>query len=110
MMSGIRKAPPISISSPRDTGTSFRRAKLFNVRSTAAALLLTTSARSAPVNSHNRPSGLLVSVPAFSGDGVEFQIAGTLGDFSHRLDGTIRQSGPPQVGVQNRTGQVDDPA
>ena len=47
--SGMRNAPPISTSSPRETNTSRWRASVFNTNSTAAALLLTTVAASAPV-------------------------------------------------------------
>ena len=51
MMSGTRKAPPISTSSPRETTTSLRWASVLSSRKTAAALLLTTVAASAPVSS-----------------------------------------------------------
>ena len=56
MMSGIRNAPPISTSSPRETITSLRGASDESISSTAAALLLTTVAASAPVSSHSSPS------------------------------------------------------
>ena len=52
MMSGMRKAPPISISSPRETTASRPSASVFSDSRTAAALLLTTVASSAPVSSH----------------------------------------------------------
>ena len=51
MMSGMRKAPPISTSSPRETTTSLPGARVDSVSSTAAALLLTMVAASAPVSS-----------------------------------------------------------
>ena len=63
MISGIRNDPPISISSPRETGTSLRRAKQFSVSKTAAALLLTTRAASAPVNWHIKISACLCRSP-----------------------------------------------
>ena len=63
MMSGIRKAPPISISSPREMIASRRAPSAFSVRTTAAALLLTTVAASAPVNSHNKSSTTLSRSP-----------------------------------------------
>ena len=50
-MSGIRNPPPISTSSPRDTRTPRPVAMVFNPRTTAAALLFTTSASGAPVSS-----------------------------------------------------------
>ena len=55
MMSGSRNDPPISISSPRETIVSLPPARVLSVRSTAAALLLTTQASSAPVSSQMRP-------------------------------------------------------
>ncbi len=54
MISGMRKAPPISISSPRETTASRPPASVLSTSSTAAALLLTTVASSAPVSSHSR--------------------------------------------------------
>ena len=54
MMSGTRKAPPISISSPRETMTCFFCARVLSRRNTAAALLFTTVAASAPVSSQSR--------------------------------------------------------
>src|SRR5580704_12841817 len=54
MMSGMRNAPPISISSPRETITSRPSASAFSTSSTAAALLLTAVAASAPVSLSNQ--------------------------------------------------------
>jgi len=48
MTSGMRKEPPISTSSPLDTMTSLPLARLASTSMTAAALLFTTSASSAP--------------------------------------------------------------
>ena len=56
MTSGMRKAPPISTSSPRETITSRPCASAPMVSSTAAALLLTTVAASAPVRVHSSSS------------------------------------------------------
>ena len=56
MMSGMRNAPPISTSSPRETSTSLPRASVLSSSSTAAALLFTAVAASPPVNSRSRPS------------------------------------------------------
>ncbi|MBA7470384.1 hypothetical protein ES707_05669 [subsurface metagenome] len=49
MISGIRKAPPISMSCPRDTMTSFPFVSVFRIKSVAPALLLTMIPASAPV-------------------------------------------------------------
>ena len=49
MMSGMRKAPPISMSSPRETIDFAASGKRVEQRSTAAALLFTIVASSAPV-------------------------------------------------------------
>src|ERR1700722_14615709 len=53
-MSGMRNAPPISISSPRETGTSRPLARVLRISRTAAALLLTTVASAGPVRSRSR--------------------------------------------------------
>ena len=63
MTSGMRKAPPISTSSPRETITSLPRASAASVSSTAAALLLTTVAASAPVSVVSRSSTRLSRSP-----------------------------------------------
>ena len=50
-MSGILKLPPISTSSPRETIALAFNAIVLSASTTAAALLFTTVAASAPVNS-----------------------------------------------------------
>ena len=49
MISGTRKDPPISTSSPREMATFFPAARAESMRNTAAALLFTARAPSAPV-------------------------------------------------------------
>ena len=51
MMSGTRKLPPISTSSPREMTASRPSQNVFSARTSAAAQLFTTSASSAPVSS-----------------------------------------------------------
>ena len=63
MMSGMRKDPPISTSSPREVMTSPPLPMALRMRSTAAALLLTTMAASAPVTSARRLSTWLCLEP-----------------------------------------------
>ena len=53
MSSGSLKLPPISTSSPRETGTNFPRANVFKTNINAAALLLTIAAASHPVSLDN---------------------------------------------------------
>ena len=50
---GTLNDPPISTSSPLETITSLFLAKVDSISKTAAALLLTTTASSAPVSLHN---------------------------------------------------------
>jgi len=67
MTSGIRKEPPISTSSPRETGTSLSRASALRLNKTAAALLFTTVAASAPAIANINASiwaSLLPRLPA----------------------------------------------
>ena len=54
MMSGTRKLPPISTSSPREMIASRPSASVLSARTSAAAQLFTTSASSAPVSSARR--------------------------------------------------------
>ena len=54
MISGMRKLPPISISSPRETIASRPSASVLSASTSAAAQLLTTSASSAPVSSRKQ--------------------------------------------------------
>ena len=54
--SGIRKEPPISTSSPRETTTSRSRARAESTSTMAAALLLTAIAASPPVRAQSRAS------------------------------------------------------
>ncbi len=56
MMSGMRNDPPISTSSPRDTTASRPWANSASTMTTAAALLFTAMAASAPVSAQSRPS------------------------------------------------------
>ena len=56
MISGSLNEPPISTNSPRETITSRRRARLPSTSISAAALLLTTVAASAPVSRRNQAS------------------------------------------------------
>ena len=110
MMSGMRKAPPISISSPRETITCFPNARVFRASSTAAALLLTTVALSAPVSSqlHPRPvrrgprarprQGRIPDSPPSACQGC---------DRVHRFVG---QQGSPEVGVHHRPGEIEHAA
>ena len=51
----MRNAPPISTISPRETITSRPAASVLSASTVAAALLLTTSAASAPVSAWKRP-------------------------------------------------------
>ena len=63
MMSGMRNAPPISISSPRETGTSLPTASVLSTSRTAAALLLISVAAAAPVRRQSWPSRWLSRSP-----------------------------------------------
>ena len=107
MMSGIRNAPPISMSSPRETGTSRRLAKVSRTSSTAAALLLTTIAASAEVRPAQPRFDVPMPIPAPSGGHVEFEVARAAGHRGHRRDGGLRQRRASEVGVQHRPGEIE---
>ena len=63
MISGTRKEPPISTSSPRETMSCLFFAMVPSTSMTAAALLLTTKAASAPVRRQIRSSTWLYRLP-----------------------------------------------
>ncbi len=90
MISGMRKAPPISISSPRETITSLPSARVFKPSNTAAALLFTTVAASAPVRSINQLFERLFALAALAGGEVVFQIDRMIGDLDHGVDRRAR--------------------
>jgi hypothetical protein len=62
-ISGTRKAPPISTSSPRETTTSRSPANAASASTAAAALLFTTTAASAPVSSRSKSATCAWRVP-----------------------------------------------
>ena len=72
MTSGMRKAPPISISSPRETITSLPWAKVFNPE--AAALLFTTVAASAPGQLDKESLNHFFTPTAFAGRQIVLQV------------------------------------
>ena len=84
MMSGIRKEPPISTNSPRETITSGNLSpcrlvvKALSIKNTAAALLLTTIASSAPESERNSLRTFESRVPRFpvlrSYSSVEYEL------------------------------------
>ena len=107
MMSGMRNAPPISISSPRETGTSLRFARVSRTSSTAAALLLTTIAASAEVSRRSRGSTCRCRSPRRPVSRSNSRLLGAAGHRRHRRDGLLRQRRAPQVGVQHRSREVE---
>ena len=107
MTSGIRKDPPISTSSPRETTTSFPRARVSRQRSTAAALLLTAMAASAPLISHRIPSMALYRSPRAPLTRSNSRLV-----YRREMRATFStagfgQEGPAQVGVHHDPGGVD---
>ena len=106
-MSGIRNEPPISTSSPRDSRTSRPDARLESARASAAALLLTTRAASAPVRARTRFSDTSTAVAATPRIEAHLQVAvgvETIGQVGHDFAGQRR---PAQVGVEEDAGRVE---
>src|SRR3990172_4370452 len=101
MMSGMRNSPPISMSSPRDTITSLPRARLSSARSTAEALLLTTSDASAPRRRTEEAGHVAVPRAALLRGDVHLEVAVGGGHTEEPLLGERRQEGAPQVGVEH---------
>ena len=66
--SGTRKEPPISTSSPREMATPMPGVRADSMSSTAAALLFTAKAPSAPVSSLSSSSTRPVRLPRLPAD------------------------------------------
>ena len=100
MISGIRKPPPISTSSPRDTTTGRPAASAPATRSTAPAPLLTTSASLGPAGPRQQPTGMVLAgaAPAVRRSELEVHVARLL------VDGQGRSA---EVGVEQHPGGVD---
>src|ERR1700738_2101536 len=94
MTSGIRNPPPISTNSPRATMTSLPFARGVNIKSTAAAPLLTIAAASAP--------------PAASAPRRELQRRVAAGDGGGGLRRGGRQGRPAEVRVEDHPRGIDD--
>ena len=114
MTSGMRKAPPISTSSPRDTTASLPCASALSVSNTAAALLLTMvaamSGEPPATSSASRPDDQIVAVAAPAGSQVVLKRARRAGRIDHGGDGFLGQLGAAEIGVQYGAGQVEDGA
>ena len=108
MISGMRKAPPISINSPRDTIASRPLASVLSTSSTAAALLLTTVASSAPVSSRRQIAQNIVAVAALAGVEIVFERDGVAHRRDRRRDRGLGHQGTAQIGVQHRAGEIVD--
>ncbi len=106
-MSGIRKDPPISISSPREIRTSRPAARALSASSSAPAALLTASASSAPVTARSGSRQWSLRLPAGAGVEIELQVAVPRGDLRHRGHGRRRERCTAEVGVQHDAGGVE---
>ena len=100
MISGIRKPPPISTSSPRDTTTPRSRARAASTSSTAAAPLFTTSAGLGAAGPGQEGRGTGGAGAPLAGGQVELQVG-----VGRVL--VVGQRGPAEVGVQQHAGGVD---
>ena len=110
MMSGMRNAPPISISSPRETIASRPRASVLSTSSTAAALLLTTVASSAPVSSQSRSRTMIVALAAPAASQIELKRNRIAHRDRRRLDRLLGDQRAAEIGMQHGAGEVEDRA
>src|SRR6184192_1357225 len=104
--SGILKPPPISTSSPRATITSLPFARAINIKSTAAAQLLTTPAPSAPDRCRSRSAARSCRRPRRpvwgSNSRVEYRPA-----IAAAARAATAAGRPAEVGVKDHPGGVD---
>ena len=106
---GRRKESPISTISPRETTTSRFRARVATVSMTAAAQLLTTRAEGAPVRRANRSRTWTWREPRRPCSRSSSRLVGPEAA-SWRASKAPGPGWAPQVGVEDHTGDVQDPA
>ncbi len=83
-------------------------ASVLSTSKTAAALLLTIVASSAPVSSHNKPRTSASRSPRLPLSRVEFEGNRLAHCYGRGLYRGFRQDRAAEVGVQNGAGQVED--
>ena len=104
----MRNAPPISISSPRETITSFPWANEFSPKQHRGGIVVHHGGRFGAGEIDQQLFQCLFAFAAFAGGEIVFQIDRLAGHRHHRIDGRLGQQCAAQVRVKNRAGGVDD--
>ena len=107
MISGSRNAPPISISSPREVGTSRFLARLLSTSSKAAALLLTTVAACAPVKRASRVSTWSSRSPRVPACRSNSRLLAPPATDSMASNASCGKAARPKLVCRTRAGQVE---
>ena len=103
----MRKPSPISISSPRETITSRPSASAASASRTAAALLFTTSAASAPVSRRRIPATWSCRDPRDAGRQVELEVRVAARGLAHVVERSFGERRTTEVRVDDHAGRVE---
>ncbi len=104
------ESPPISTSWLRAMITARRRARAVRTSKTAAALLLTTRAASAPVRRWSKDFSMHQAAASPPICQVIFKVGVPLRSLAGGLQGSHAERGAPKVGVDDHTRGIDDRA
>ena len=109
MMAGIRKAPPISTSSPLETGTSRFSARVFEQQHDGRRIVVDDKralcARSGGSAARRKPAPRF---PLPAAPEIVFQRTRVPRGPGHGLDGFAGQRRTPKIGMENGSGKVED--
>ncbi|VFT34263.1 Uncharacterised protein [Pseudomonas aeruginosa] len=108
-MSGMRKAPPISISSPREMIPSLRGPQAVQRQQHRRRVVVDHGDCLGAGEFADQPGDQVVAVAALAAGQVELQVQRVARGQGDRLDGLVRQQGAAEVGMQHRAGQVEHP-
>ncbi len=107
MMSGMRNAPPISTSSPRETTTSLRAASADSAQQHGGRVVVDHGGRLGAGQFADQPVDQVVAIAAPAGGQVELEVHRPRQRGRHGLHRLVGQQRAAEVGMQHRAGQVE---
>ena len=107
MMSGMRNAPPISISSPRDTIASRPSASVLSTIRTAAGIVVDHGRVLGAGQLAQQAAQMIVALAALAVGEIELQRDRVAHRRDCRLDGLLGDQRAAEIGVQHRAGEIE---
>jgi len=107
-ISGSRNESPISMSSPRDVGTSRRFARLRKNEQHRGCVVVDHGGRFCARQFAQKRFDVRIAIATPARRQVEFEIARPAGDARDRLDRLVGKRCSPEICVQNRPGEIED--